>query len=146
MTGVADDALSTVIRFFRAVDAREWDVVTALLADVVASDYTSLFAGEPESVSGAELATRWQALLPGFDATQHFLGPLLVSGPDTVECNVRGYHVLGDEVWMVAGWYVLTVERGEGAAPVRISGITLVSSYETGPRELVERAQQRAAA
>lgn len=104
-----------------------------------------MFGGEPETVDGAELATRWRALLPGFDATQHFLGPLLPAGENTVACNVRGHHALGGEVWMVAGWYVLTVERASGPEPVRISGITLTASYETGPRELVERAQRLAA-
>ena len=93
MTG-PDAVGSAVGRFFRAVDTRDWGTVVALLADAVATDYTSVFGGEPETVDGAELATRWRALLPGFDATQHFLGPLLPAGENTVECNVRGHHAL----------------------------------------------------
>lgn len=58
---------------------------------------------------------------------------------------MRGYHALDGEVWMVAGWYVVGVERSGGAESVRISGITLTASYQSGPRELVERAQRRAA-
>ena len=45
-------------------------------------------------------------MLPGFDATQHFIGPLIETADDRYECNVRGYHHLDDETWMVAGWYV----------------------------------------
>lgn len=56
-----------------------------------------------------------------------------------------GHHALDRDVWMVAGWYVLTVEKASGPEPVRISGITLTASYETGPRELVEGAERRAA-
>ncbi len=76
------------------------DAGTARMPTVVctgswlATDYTSVFGGEPETVDGPELATRWRALLPGFDATQHFLGPLLPAGENTVECNVRGHHAL----------------------------------------------------
>ena len=146
MTGlVADDVVNAVGRFFRAVDTRDWDTVVALLADTVATDCTSVFDGEPETLTGAALTTRWRGLLPGFDATQHFLGPLLSTAADTVACNVRAHHALDGDVWMVAGWYQLTVTRGDGPEPVRITGIVIAKSYETGPRELVERAQRRAA-
>jgi hypothetical protein len=33
----------TVVRFFRAVDRRDWDAVRAGLANEVDTDYTSLF-------------------------------------------------------------------------------------------------------
>ncbi len=129
-------------RFFRAVDAREWDTVGGCFADQVRLDYTSLFDGEPETLTPEEILGRWQGLLPGFEATMHFLGPLVEDG-DTVECNVRGYHHLEGQTWMVAGWYTLTViERDE--RPL-IAGITLASSYEEGSRDLVARAQENAA-
>jgi hypothetical protein len=94
-------------RFFRAVDLRDWATVTALLADEIATDYVSLFGGEPEVVTREELVGRWQALLPGFDATQHCLGQLLPTRPGVLEGNVRGFHHLGEQTWMAAGWYVL---------------------------------------
>jgi hypothetical protein len=43
---------------------------------------------------------------------------------------------------MVAGWYTIDLDRSAGAP--RIAGIRLESSYETGSRELVEKAQERA--
>lgn len=129
----------TLHRFFRAVDQRRWDVVAATLDDEVELDYSSLFGGGPERVPGPEVVERWAGMLPGFDATQHLVGPLLVDG-DTVACNVRGYHHLDGETWLAAGWYTISV-RGTG--PVRISGIRLELSYEEGPRSLVDRARQR---
>lgn len=129
--------------FFRAVDARDWDAVTATLADRVSLDYTSLFGGDPETLPAGEVTVRWRGLLPGFDATMHFLGPL-VEDSDTVQCNVRGYHHLDGETWMVAGWYTLDVTDAGGQ--VRIRGITLETAYEDGSRELVDRAHRRASA
>ncbi|MEV4281658.1 nuclear transport factor 2 family protein [Actinoplanes xinjiangensis] len=112
---------ATVVDFFRAVDVRDWDTVRALLADEVTLDYVSLFGGEAEIVAADEVVQRWRALLPGFDATQHLLGLLAESGP-VVRGNVRGYHLLDGEEWMVAGWYDLTLTA---AGTPRIAGIAL---------------------
>jgi hypothetical protein len=143
------DITSTLGRFFRAVDAQDWGVVTTALAETVTTDYTSVFGGVPEQLSREELVTRWRGLLPGFDATQHLVGPPVVLGtPDgawvRVGCNVRGYHHLESRTWMVAGWYTVALD-GDAAASGswRIAGIALAMSYETGDRGLVARAQQR---
>jgi hypothetical protein len=53
-------------------------------------------------------------------------------------------HHLDGDTWMVAGWYRLTLSATPGGG--RIAGITLTEAYETGSRDLVERAQQRATA
>jgi hypothetical protein len=135
--------MNEVVTFFHNVDRRNWPAIRAGLADELDTDYTSLFGGEPERLSAETLIERWQALLPGFDATQHFLGPLAVvagNGGDTVvECSVRGYHRLDGRVWMVAGSYTLTVRNG------RIAGIVLHTSYEEGDRALTEEAAKRVA-
>jgi hypothetical protein len=128
-----------IIRFFRAIDTRDWQTVRDGLADRVTLDYVSVFGGEVETIAAEEVVERWRALLPGFDATQHFLSELATGGDGVLECNVRGHHVIGDRVWMVAGWYRLTL------AGDRLSGIALDASYETGSRDLVDEAQKRAA-
>lgn len=136
-----DPVTTSIVRFFRGIDTRDWDTVRKLLADEVTLDYVSVFGGEVETIAADQVIERWQALLPGFDATQHFLGTLAeIDG--TVQGAVRGYHVIGDEVWMVAGWYRLTLDAAD---PPRIAGIALTASYETGRRELVTEAQKRAA-
>jgi hypothetical protein len=138
---VNDAVTASIVRFFRAIDTRDWNTVRGLLADEVVLDYVSLFGGEVETVAADEVVERWRALLPGFDATQHVLG-VLAELDGTVQTNVRGYHVLGDEVWMAAGWYRLALDGGD---PARIAGIVLTATYETGDRELVGRARARAA-
>lgn len=129
--------MNSVVTFFHAVDDRDWTAVRAGLADEVDTDYTSLFGGSPERVPADELVERWRGLLPGFDGTQHLLGPLVVDGTE-VACNVRGYHALDGAVWMVAGRYTLTVVEG------RVAGIVLRVSYEEGDRSLTETAAERA--
>ena len=70
-------------------------------ADQVLVDYTELFGGAAETVTGDELVTRWRALVPGFDATQHMTGPVLLTSDELpglwLDTHVRGYHHLGDE-------------------------------------------------
>jgi hypothetical protein len=138
---VNDTVTASIVRFFRAIDTRDFNTVRAMLADEVSLDYTSVFGGESETIAADEVVERWRALLPGFDATQHFLG-VLSEVDGTVQGNVRGYHQLGDEVWMIAGWYHLTLETTD---PPRVAGIVLTATYETGSRDLVARAQNRAA-
>lgn len=126
-----------VVAFFHAVDDRDWTALRAGFGDELDIDYSSLFGGGPEHLTAGALIERWQGLLPGFDATQHFLGPLLVTG-DRVECNVRAYHHLGGRTWMVAGRYTLALDG------TRISGIVLHTKYEDGDRALTEEAAKRA--
>jgi SnoaL-like domain len=140
-------AADDVVRFFHAVDDRAWPAVRAGLADQVSSDYTSLFGGAPERLAANALVTRWQGLLPGFDGTQHLLGPLVVeqTGDDaTVACNVRAYHHLGGSTWLVAGRYFLTLRRLD--RKWRVAGIVLRTTYEEGDRSLTSQASARATA
>jgi hypothetical protein len=132
--------MNEIIRFFHDVDRNDWPAVRNGLTDPVDTDYTSLFGGEPERLAADDLVARWRALLPGFDATQHLLGPIAATDGDpvTCACNVRAYHRLGDRVWMVAGRYTLTVRGG------RVTGIVLHTAYEEGDRGLVEEATERA--
>ena len=143
-----------------AVDDLDWPRVRRALADTVVVDYTSLFGGDVETVAADALVERWQGLLPGFDATQHLTGPVLVrpaegetgdgAGDEArVETHVRGYHYLrgpraGTEaaVWMVAGHYEATAVRQPDGW--RITSLTLRTFYEEGDRSLVELAAGRA--
>jgi hypothetical protein len=139
-------AADAVVRFFHAVDDRDWPAVRAGLTDEVSTDYTSLFGGEPERLAADALVTRWQGLLPGFDGTQHLLGPLVITttGDDAaVDANVRGYHHLDGSTWLVAGRYDLTLRREDGTW--RVAGIVLHTTYQDGDRSLPGQASDRAA-
>ncbi len=95
----------------------------------------------------ADLLTR-QALLPGFDATQHLTGPVLVTGdggPGTrAGTHVIGYHHITDPddggTWAVHGHYIARVVDGE------ITELTLTVFYQDGRLDLPEVATRRAAA
>jgi hypothetical protein len=136
-------AADDVVRFFHAVDDRRWTDIRDGLTDLVDTDYSSLFGGEPERLTADALIARWRALLPGFDSTQHLLGPVVVTDRATAACNVRAYHHLGAATWMVAGRYDLALHRSDGTW--RIGGIVLHTTYEQGDRALVDAATARAA-
>ncbi|WP_166351563.1 nuclear transport factor 2 family protein [Phytoactinopolyspora limicola] len=141
-----------VTTLLHAVDDLNWDVVRASFAEQVTVDYTALWGGSAETMAASELVERWQGLLPGFSATQHLTGPVVLSrhGDNGVEAatTVRAHHVVdtdGDRAtWMVAGRYRMTLvpAAGEGW---RIDGITLRVAYEEGQRALVDVATRRAA-
>lgn len=149
----ADDAADAVVALFHAIDDLDWAAVTASLTSAVAIDYTSLWGGQPDRVAAEQVPSAWRELLPGFDATQHLLGPILATSADAntvhFDLNVRGYHVIrGDQpddpptaTWMVAGRYDIDVHRHDGAW--RIAAITLHVSYEHGDRSLVDVAHDR---
>lgn len=128
-------------RFFLAVDARDWTTIDRFLAPELDVDYSSL-SGEPAGrTTATALMDQWRSLLPGFDATQHFLGAITTDDPDDVRCSVRGYHHLGEETWMVAGSYHFRIDTIRDT----IAAITLVVAYQTGPLDLPERATEKAA-
>ena len=143
-------AISTpIIRMVHAIDRLDWDGVRREFADTVEVDYTSLAGGKPETLSADRLMERWQGLLPGFEATQHLLGPFATNIRETsatVETHVRGYHYISNisegNVWMVAGTYNFRLEQqGERWA---IAAIQLIVFYQEGNLNLPGLAQSRA--
>ena len=138
-----------IVRMIHAVDQLDWLAVRHEFADTVDVDYTSLAGGEPETMPADKLMERWQGLLPGFQATQHLLGPFLVeaeAATATVETHVRGYHYIADmsngEVWMVAGNYHFRMAL-QGDRWV-ITAMKLVVFYQEGNLELPVLAQKQA--
>jgi hypothetical protein len=135
-------------RLLYAIDVLDWPAVRQAFADEVRLDYTSLSGGEPETLPGDELIARWQALLPGFDATQHMLGPVVLTddaGPGVrADAHVRGYHYVrgadGGETWGVYGHYTARQVGG------KITEFTLRVFYQDGNLGLPAVATERATA
>jgi len=152
MTG-HDDPSAVLTRLLHAIDALHWPGVRACLADQVETDYTELFGGEVRRVSGDELVSAWQGLLPGFDATQHLTGPVLAKpdgGDLLLSAHVRAYHRLagaegaeGGDLWGVHGHYQARLTRIDG--DWRISELALRLFYQEGNTGLPELAGKRAA-
>lgn len=145
-----DDAAATLTRMLHAIDALDWTTVRQCLADEVRTDYAEL-SGEPAAtVTGDALVEQWQGLLPGFDATQHLTGPVLVEArPEgdgrRLQTHVRGFHHwAGDDggTWGVHGHYVADVQETDG--DWRISALTLQVFYVDGDTGLPDRARARA--
>ena len=59
-----------VTRYGRFIDDEDWDRVGALFAETVALDFTSLWGGAPETLTGADLVARWRDMSSSLDATE----------------------------------------------------------------------------
>ena len=132
-----------VTRVAHRIDRREWQELRALYADDVHVDYTSLFGGEAQTVAGDALIENWRTLLMPLDATQHLIGPIEVevrNDEADAGCHVRGYHVLGDDVWLVAAHWVMKLKR---SPQWRIAHMQLDLLYQTGNRNLLTIAARR---
>ena len=128
------------------VDLQHWSQLTDCFDDQVRADYSSLWGGEAQQIARADLIGQWRAMLPGFDATAHHLGPVKVQVDGdraAASADVQGTHVLGGDAWVVEGQYrVELIRRGRSW---RITALTLDSTAESGNRALADRAKQRSA-
>ena len=138
-----------LVSMLHAIDRLDWPIVRGAFADRVRVDYSSLSGQPAADVSADDLIAGWKALLPGFDATQHLVGPVLVSddnGIAVVETHVRGYHHIADAkaggTWMVAGHYTATLTEHDD--DWQIAALTLTVFYQEGNLALPELARARA--
>ena len=139
-----------VATMLHAIDALDWRGVAAAFSPEVRVDYTSLFGGTAEVLPVDSLVERWKRLVPGFDATQHLIGPVVVTRQQgrtaSAETQVRGYHYMrdaqGGSIWMVAGRYEFAMQERDGAWT--IAGIVLRVAYQEGNRHLPTLAMSRA--
>jgi hypothetical protein len=138
-----------ITKMLDAIDALEWKAVRGAFSDQVQIDYTSLFGGSPTTLPVDTLLADWQGLLPGFDATQHLIGPVYLARSDgqraTAHTQVRGYHYIADAaggaLWMAAGRYVFALQRSKESWT--IAGITFQLAYQEGNLELPTVARRR---
>jgi hypothetical protein len=116
-----------------AIDARDFATVRASFTDEVRTDYTSLWGGDPQTVTADELVAGWQELISGLTATQHLTGPVIeVNG--LARTHVTAHHWLdgasGGDVWIVHGHYVARVVDG------KIAELTLRTHHQEGNRDI----------
>lgn len=135
--------MTVLTRMLHAIDAHDWETVRASFTDEVRTDYTSLFGGEPETLAADDLVARWRPLMHGLTATQHLTGPVVETG-DHLDTHVTAHHWLDDapggDTWVVYGHYVVRVVDG------KIAELTLQTFRQTGNRDLLALATERAAA
>ena len=137
----------TVDRLGLHIDAKEWLELGEILSETVELDYVSLFGGQVEQLSRADVIERWKANLSPLKATQHVITNLHVTIRDnTADCaaNVVATHVrpnpMGDALWTVGGRYDFRLLHDSGRW--RISAIKLTVLWTTGnPQVLGQSAQ-----
>jgi hypothetical protein len=142
----APDAVASMLH---AVDLLDWPAVRQSFGDRVTVDYSSLNGAPAADVEAEHLIAGWRAIFPGFDATQHLVGPIVTwrAGTATrVNTHVRAYHHIagaeGGPLWMVAGHY--SIELFERAGRWQIAALTLTVFYQEGNRSLSRVATARA--
>ena len=127
-------------RMLHAIDALDLDTLRDSFAPQVRTDYTSLWGGEPATVSVDDLVGQWNELMRGLAATHHQTGPVRVDEDGTGHTHVSAHHWLeGGEVWVVHGHYLFRIEDD------RITELTLRLHQQEGDRSVPERARERSA-
>jgi hypothetical protein len=105
-----------ITRMLHAIDRLDWAVVRESFADVVATDYTSLWGGEPAEVPAEQLIAQWQEFLATLAATHHQTGPIVMSD-GRAETHVTAVHWLPNgDAWTVYGHYIAQLVNGKIAA------------------------------
>lgn len=146
-TGSTEEArvISLVSSIPLAVDLADYDLAERAFASRITIDYTSLWGGEPQQMTPAELMTAWRGIVPGFDATRHEIADVtaVVDG-DRAQASafVDGRHYLGDRVWRPVGTYDWQLEKIDGAW--KVTRMTFNLTQEIGDRSLASEAMERA--
>jgi hypothetical protein len=134
--------LELTARLGLLVDARDWNALEGLFTNPVYSDRTSLFGGEPQTSTPAELAGGLRYALGGLDATHHLITCQSISldGDEaTSAANMQGTHVLanasGGPQWVVGGRHDYQLKRTVDGW--RIAGITFTLQWASGNEHIL---------
>ena len=127
------------------LDARDWGALERLFTNPVHLDRTSLFGGEPETLSPAELVEGYRQTLGKLDAVHHLITSHVISlDGDEATCaaNMMGTHVLannsGGPIWTVGGRHDYKFKRT--ADGWRIAGWTFTIQWATGNMNIINLA------
>lgn len=141
---------NAVIRFFAGVDGRNWASVEALMQAPFHLDYSSFGAGPAADLAPSDIIKGWQGILPGFDATQHHLGPLdITEDGETAQVKasvIASHHIAeaeGGELWVVHGDY--DIELAKADEGWILTSLTFQFKFLSGNGDLPALAQQKAA-
>jgi SnoaL-like domain len=131
-----------VIRYGRFIDDRDWAGLASIVADTIDLDFTSLWGGAPEKVSGADLVARWRAMSEGLDTTQHLITgilPTIEGDTVTAVANLVAVHrrdgAPGDPLWTVGGTYRFSLRRADRSWV--IDGLSLRVAWVTGNQAVI---------
>jgi SnoaL-like domain len=124
------------------LDARDWDALEGIWADSVHYDRTSLFGGEPETLTPAELVAGYRQALGNLDAVHHLIACHVINlDGDRATCaaNMQGTHVFantsGDPMWTVGGRHDYQLVRT--ADGWKIAALKFTVQWATGNMNIV---------
>jgi len=137
--------LELVGRLALSLDGKEWGALERLFTDPVHVDRTSLWGGDPETYSPAELAGGFRQTMGNLDAIHHLITGHVISlnGDDaTCAANMQGVHVFanasGGPMWTVGGRHDYRLKRT--ADGWRIAGWTFTIQWATGNMNIINLA------
>ncbi len=151
MTDAFSEITSQIGALAVLVDARNWAGLAELFDAQVRVDYTSLFGGEAQTMSGEDLVGSWRQLVPGFTHTSHLIGtPSVKVDGDRAEASasVTAWHAITDQavdgggVWIVHGCYEMALVKHGGVW--RIAALILARAWVEGNPDLPKIAGERA--
>lgn len=138
-------ALTLVSSVMSLVDNRCFSALEPLYARSVTTDYTSLWGGDPRTLTQREVASGWAGFLPGFDSTHHrLIATEARTQHDTIQvlAGIEAMHWLGTEFWWIAGTYEIALSQNSNDG-WQISRWTFNLTDERGDRQLVDEAERR---
>lgn len=136
---------SNVSSFAALADQGAYTYLGRLFAPSVVVDYTSLWGGEPATMTSQALMNQWVGFLPGFDTTFHDLSNLKVDVEgDTAlaTVDVTASHWLGESFWSVTGGYEFTLSRSDHNWV--ITSLKMIYQDESGSRDVLGEAPKHA--
>ena len=137
--------ISVVSSIPLAVDLAAHDLAEAAFAPMIVIDYTSLWGGEPATMTPTELIAAWRGIAPGFDATSHELTEVRASvtgDTATATAQVDGRHWIGEQLWRPVGTYEWDLTKVDGSW--KVTRMAFLMTQEIGDRALATQAMERA--
>jgi hypothetical protein len=137
----ASKVISVVSSIPMAVDLAAYELAEKAFAPKIVIDYTSLWGGQPSTMTPAELMTAWRGIVPGFDATWHELSNVkaTVNGTKaTATAFVDGRHWLNGQLWRPVGNYHWDLEKiGQ---QWKVTRMQFAMTQEIGNRDVAAQA------
>jgi hypothetical protein len=134
----------TVLAYSVNIDLCNFTALEMLFTNPFVVDYTSLWGGDPQTLTPAEFMRQMKGIAPGFDATWHELIGIEVhvyGMSAAATCGVDGRHWIDDRIWHPIGRYDFSLVKSAGKW--KITSVILKMSQELGSREVAEEAMRR---
>ncbi len=144
------DLTDLINKYATGIDTRDWKLYRSIFADEVDIDFSSYSGVRGTRMKGDDWAAGVQAMLPGFDATQHLLANMVfdIKGDEaTVTVYMQAEHFLpnslGDSSHTLGGYYTHRIKRGKHGWKIHATRLTV--TWSRGNRHVYELARQRVA-